>query len=77
MLNYQWWEWGLLIAGTYVAVATLVRLMRNRREELLAELTRQAAEEQKRQAREEKLRQKRERDAQRLKLLQQSRRKAA
>jgi hypothetical protein len=38
---------GLLLAvGAYVAVTSLVRLMRKRRDELVAELTREAEEQQ-------------------------------
>jgi len=77
MLNLRWWEWVLLGAGVYVAVVSLARLMQARRESLLAELTRQAADEQRRQKKEEKQRRKREREAQRLKLLQESQRRAA
>ncbi len=77
MLNLAWWEWGLLAVGAYVALVTLARLMRNRREELFAILSRQAAEEQQHKRREEKLRRKREREAERLKLLEQAKRKAA
>ncbi|MBC7853934.1 MAG: hypothetical protein IAF94_10890, partial [Pirellulaceae bacterium] len=45
MLNLHWWEWVLLGAGVYVAIVTLARLMRNRRETLLNELTSQVAAE--------------------------------
>ena len=77
MLDLHWWEWALLGAGVYVAIVTLMRLMQGRRETLLAELTRQAADEQQKQKKEEKQRRKRERDALRLKQLQESKRKAA
>ena len=77
MLNLRWWEWILLGVGVYVAVVSLARLMQARRESLLADLTRQAANEQRRQKKEEKQRRKREREAQRLKQLQESQRKAA
>ena len=77
MLNFRWWEWVLLGVGVYVAVVSLARLMQARREYLLAELTRQAADEQRRQKKEEKQRRKREREAQRLKLLQETQRRAA
>ncbi|MGI8982091.1 MAG: hypothetical protein ACR2FY_22910 [Pirellulaceae bacterium] len=77
MLNLHWWEWVLLGAGVYVAIVTLARLMQARRETLLAELTRQAAEEQHRQKKEEKHRSRREREALRLKQLQEAKRKAA
>ncbi|HZL91736.1 MAG TPA: hypothetical protein VFB96_25420 [Pirellulaceae bacterium] len=43
MRNMQWWEWLLLASGAYIAVMTLARLIRRRRQELLAELTRQVA----------------------------------
>ena len=77
MFNLQWWEWGLLGIGVYVAVVTLARLMQGRREALLAELTRQAAEEQRRNKKEEKLRHKREKEALRLKKLLEVKRRAA
>ena len=76
-MNLRWWEWVLLGGGVYIAVVSLFRLMQARREALLADLTRQAAQEQQRQKREEKQRRKREREAQRLKHLQEVRRKAA
>lgn len=77
MFDLLWWEWGLLGIGVYVAVVTLARLMQARRETLLAELTRQAADEQQRKKKEEKQRLKREKAAQRLKQMQESKRKAA
>lgn len=77
MLNLHWWEWVLLGAGVYVAIVTLARLMQGRRETLLADLTRQAVEEQHRQKREEKQSRRREREALRLKQLQEAKRKAA
>ena len=77
MFNLQWWEWGLLGVGVYVAIVTLARLMQGRRQSLLSELTRQAAAEQQRKKREERQRKKRERESARLKQLQQSKRKAA
>jgi hypothetical protein len=40
------WSWVLLGIGALVAVSGLVRLMRRRRDEVLAELTAQAREEQ-------------------------------
>jgi hypothetical protein len=43
MANMQWWEWVLLGVGAYIAVMTLARLIRRRRQELLAELTRRRA----------------------------------
>lgn len=36
------WNWVLFAIGGYLAVTTLVRLMRARRDEVLAELTAQA-----------------------------------
>ena len=77
MLNLRWWEWVLLGVASYTAIVALARLMRGRRETLLAELTQQAAEEQKRKKKEEKVQRKREREAQRLKQLQEAKRKAA
>ena len=77
MLNLHWWEWVLLGVGVYVAIVTLARLMRNRREALLGVLTHQVAQEQHRKKKEEKLRRKREREAERLKELQDAKRKAA
>ena len=49
MLNMDVWTVGLLSLGAFIAVTTLVRLMRGRRDALLAELTAQAREEQQRQ----------------------------
>ena len=40
------WNWVLGSIGAFVAVSALVRLMRRRRDEVLAELTAQAREEQ-------------------------------
>ena len=77
MFNLRWWEWILLGIGAYVALVTLARLMRGRREALLAELSRQAGEEQRRSKKEEKTRRKREREALRLKQLQDAKRRAA
>ena len=77
MLNLHWWEWSLLGIGAYVAVVTLARLMRARRETLIAELTRQAADEQHRKKKEEKQRLKREKAALRLKEMQAAKRRAA
>ncbi|MEX2173072.1 MAG: hypothetical protein WD872_01835 [Pirellulaceae bacterium] len=52
MTNMDVWDWGLLAIGAYVAVTALVRLMRRRRDEVLAELSAQARaeREKKRQA---------------------------
>lgn len=77
MFDLLWWEWGLLWIGTYVAVVTLARLMQARRETLIAELTRQAADEQQRKKKEEKQRLKREKAALRLKEMQAAKRRAA
>ena len=49
MPNMQPWDWVLLVIGAYFAVSGLVKLMRNRRDQVLAELTAQAAAEQQRQ----------------------------
>lgn len=49
MPNMQPWDWVLLVIGAYIAVASLLKLMRNRRDQILAELTAQAAAEQARQ----------------------------
>ena len=46
MLYMDVWSWVLLGIGVFVAVTGLVRLMRRRRDEVLAELTAQAREEQ-------------------------------
>jgi hypothetical protein len=43
------WNWFLLAMGTLVAIAALVTLMRSRRDELLAELTAEAREQQRQQ----------------------------
>ena len=77
MLNLHWWEWVLLGAGVYVAIVTLARLMQNRRETMLVELTRQVADEQQRKKKQEKQLRKHEREALRLKQLQEAKRKAA
>jgi hypothetical protein len=52
MLNMDVWDWLLLGAAGYVAVTSLVIIMRRRRDEVLAELTAQAhaERERKRQA---------------------------
>jgi hypothetical protein len=49
MPNMDVWEWALVGMGTFVAVTVLVRLMRQRRDAVLGELTAQAHEEQRRQ----------------------------
>ncbi len=66
MPNMGIWDWVLLACGAYVAVTVLVRLMRRRRDEVLAELDAQtqAELERKRQAeRNEKRRQRKEKRA--------------
>ena len=49
MPNMQPWDWALLVIGAYLAVSSLAKLMRQRRDQLLAELTAQATAEQQRQ----------------------------
>jgi hypothetical protein len=44
--NMDVWSWVLLGVGAFVATSALVSLMRRRRDELFAELTAQAREEQ-------------------------------
>jgi hypothetical protein len=46
MLNMDVWDWVLLAVGAFVAVTTLAGLMRRRRDEVLAELTAEAKEQQ-------------------------------
>ena len=46
MPNMDVWSWVLLLVAAFVAVTVLVRLMRRRRDEVLAELTARAREEQ-------------------------------
>jgi hypothetical protein len=46
------WEIGLLIVAAYVAAAALVRLMRRRRDQLIAELQDQVEREQKQRQKE-------------------------
>ena len=46
MPNMDVWSWVLLSVGAFIAVTTLVSLMRRKRDEVLAELTAQAKEEQ-------------------------------
>jgi len=48
MPNMDVWDWVLLAIGGFIAVTTLVRLMRGRRDQLLAELTAKAKQEQER-----------------------------
>ena len=61
MPNMDVWSWVLLAIGAFVAVTSLVRLMRRKRDEVLAQLTAQAKEEQhkKRLAEQEEARKKR------------------
>lgn len=49
MANMDVWTWLLAAVGGFVAVTTLVRLMRRRRDQLFAELTAEAQAEQERQ----------------------------
>ena len=49
MPNMQPWDWVLLVIGAYIAVAALLKLMRQKRDTVLAELNAQAAAEQQRQ----------------------------
>ena len=61
MPNMDVWGWVLGSIGAFVAVTALVRLMRRRRDEVLAELTAQAREEQHRKRQAELLEKKKER----------------
>jgi len=54
------WSWVLLAIGAFVAVSALVRLMRRRRDELFAELTAHAREEQHKKKLEEMLEKKKQ-----------------
>lgn len=56
MLNLDAWDWVLLVIGVYLAISTLVMLMRSRRDQILAELAATAEEERHRQQRLEELR---------------------
>ena len=58
--NMDVWTWGLLGIGTFLAISTLVALMRRRRDELFAELTAQAREEQHKKKLEEMLEKKKQ-----------------
>ena len=60
MSNMDVWSWILLGIGVFVAVSGLVRLMRRRRDEVLAELTAQAREEQHKKKLAEKLEKKKQ-----------------
>jgi hypothetical protein len=42
MPNMDVWDWVILAVGVYLAVTTLVRLMRRRRDEVLAQLDAEA-----------------------------------
>jgi flagellar biosynthesis/type III secretory pathway M-ring protein FliF/YscJ len=61
MPNMDVWSWVLGSIGAFVAVTALVRLMRRRRDEVLAELTAQAREEQHRKRHAELLEKKKQR----------------
>ena len=61
MPNMDAWTWGLLGFGAFIAVSTLVALMRRRRDELFADLTAQARDEQHRKKLEEMLEKKKQR----------------
>ena len=39
MIEWNWWDIGLLLAAAYIAVTTLVRLMARRRNKLLDDLS--------------------------------------
>lgn len=54
MPEMDWWDWILLAAAGYLAVVTLVGLMRHRRDAILSELSSQAERESRRQAIERK-----------------------
>ena len=53
-MSLQGWEIGLLAASAFVAITAMVRLMRQRRDQLTAELLRQAEQEHRRQQEEER-----------------------
>jgi hypothetical protein len=65
MPNMDVWNWVLGSVGAFVAVTALVRLMRRRRDEVLAELTAQAREEQHRKRMAELLEKKKEKERKR------------
>jgi hypothetical protein len=50
MANLDGWDWALLVVGAYVAVVSLVRLMRGYRDALLGQLRDQIEQEQLRQS---------------------------
>jgi hypothetical protein len=54
MPNMDVWNWVLLGVGAFVAVTSLVGLMRRRRDEVLSELTAQAKQQQARKRLEER-----------------------
>jgi len=56
MLNLNAWDWVLLAVGVYLAITSLVMLMRSRRDQILAELAATAEEERRRQQRLDDLR---------------------
>ena len=60
MSNMDVWSWILLGIGVFVAVSGLVRLMRRRRDEVLAELTAEAREQQHKKKLAEKLEKKKQ-----------------
>jgi hypothetical protein len=49
MPNMDVWDWVILAMGAYLAVTVLVRLMRRRRDEVLAQLDAEAKAERERQ----------------------------
>jgi hypothetical protein len=49
MPNMDVWDWVILAVGVYLAATSLVRLMRRRRDEVLAHLDAQAKAERERQ----------------------------
>ena len=49
MPNMDVWDWIILAVGAYLAVTVLVRLMRRRRDEVLAQLDGEAKAERERQ----------------------------
>jgi flagellar biosynthesis/type III secretory pathway M-ring protein FliF/YscJ len=65
MPNMDVWGWVLGSIGAFVAVTALVRLMRRRRDEVLAELTAQAREQQHRKRLAELLEKKKEKERKR------------
>lgn len=54
MSHMNGWDWALLVTGGYLALVTLVRLMRRRRDAVLEEISVQAAAEKRRQQAEKK-----------------------